>query len=141
MSDWREKLAGLNKELQAKEQAITEEKVATLKGFRKRLDEIKPVLENAKAFGDAFGVDLTYKISRFDERYPSVELAILKPALLYRAECRDGVITERVKQGTDPAREVTVTLDALAVKRFEQRVTAWVQAAAEANRKVPGRRI
>ncbi len=140
MSDWREKLAGLNRELQAQEKQVEEEKAAVLKGFRKRLDELKPVLENARAFGDAFGVDLTYKISRFDERYPSVELAILKPALLYRAECRDGVITERVKQGNEPAKESQVSLDSLVVKRFEQRVTAWVQSAAEANRKLPGRR-
>lgn len=140
MSDWRERLAGLGKELQAKEQAVTEQKMATLKGFRKRLDELKPILENAQSFGDAFGVDLTFKISRFDERYPSFEVTILKPALQYRAECRDGAIYERLKEGLASAKESQVNLESLGVKAFEKRLTGWVQSAAELNRKLPGKR-
>ncbi|MFZ5814461.1 MAG: hypothetical protein ACOY93_04080 [Bacillota bacterium] len=140
MSDWRDKLAGLNRELQAKEQAVQEAKAATLKGFRQRLEELKPVLENAQAFGDAFGVDITFQISRFDQRYPSLALTIKKPALQLRLECRDGVIYERLQEGSGPAKEVPVPLESLAVKEFERRLTAWVQGAAEANRKLPGRR-
>jgi len=139
MSDWRAKLAGLNQQLQAQERAEEERKAATLKGFRKRLDELKPVLEDARAFGDAFGVDLAFHISRFDERYPYLELTILKPRLQYRAECRDGAITERLKEGEAPPAEERVSLEALSVKAFEQRVTGWVRAAAEANRRLPGR--
>lgn len=140
MSDWREKLAGLSKELVAKEQAVAEQKAATLKGFRKRLDELKPVLQSVEAFGDAFGVEIDYTISRFDERYPYVEFRIRKPGLFLRIECRDGAIRERLKQGENPPKEAELTLEAITPKRFEQRVTAWMQAAAEANRKVPGRR-
>jgi len=139
MSDWRAKLAGLNQQLQAQERAEEEQKAATLKGFRRRLDELKPVLEDARAFGDAFGVDLAFHISRFDERYPYVELAILKPRLQYRVECRDGVITARLQQGDAPPAEERLTLEDLSVKAFQQRVTGWVQAAAEANRRVPWR--
>lgn len=140
MEDWREKLAGLNRSLQDKERAEDERKAETLKGFRKRLDELKPVVAEAQAFGDAFGVDLSFHISRFDERYPYLELAILKPRLQYRVECRDGVITERLKQGEGRPREAEVPLSSLAAEAFEQRLTGWVRAAAEANRKVPGRR-
>jgi len=139
MSDWREKLAGLNQQLQAQERAEDERKAATLKGFRKRLDELQPVVEEAQAFGDAFGVEMTFHISRFDERYPYLELAILKPRLQYRVECRDGVITERLKEGEIRPREQQVSLESLAAKPFEQRLTGWVRTAAEANRRVPGR--
>lgn len=140
MSDWREKLAGLNKDLVAQEQRVQEQKAATLKGFRKRLDELKPVIQNAEAFGDAFGVDCDFTISRFEERYPYLEFRILKPALFLRIECRDGIIRERLKEGANPPREAEVALENLTPKRFEQRLNGWMQAAAEANRKVPGRR-
>lgn len=141
MSDWREKLAGLNKELVAQEKVVAEGKAATLKGFRKRLEELKAPLENVEAFGEAFGVDTDFTISRFEERYPYVEFRILKPALFLRIECRDGVIRERLKEGQYPPKEAELTLESLAPKRFEQRLMAWMQAAAEANRKVPGRRF
>jgi hypothetical protein len=141
MNDWRAKLADLNKELVAKEQAVAEQKAATLKGFRKRLDELKPVLENAEAFGEAFGVETDHTISRFDDRYPYLEFRIRKPALFLRIECRDGVIRERLKEGANPPKEAELTLDAITPKRFEQRINGWMQAAAEANRKVPGRRF
>lgn len=137
MSDWRAKLAGLNEQLQARERAEEERRAATLKGFRRRLDELKPVLDDARTFGDAFSVDLTFHISRFDERYPYLELSILKPRLQYRVECRGGVITERLKEGEASAVEQRVSLEDLSVKAFEQRVTGWVRAAAEANRRLP----
>jgi len=140
MSDWREKLASLNQELQARERAEEERKVSTLKGFRRWLEQVQPALEEARAFGDAFGVDLSFRISRFDERYPYLELAILKPRLQYRVECRDGVITERLKEGEAPLWQAQVSLELLDVKAFEQRLTGWVRAAAEANRRLPGRR-
>lgn len=140
MSDWREKLAGLNKELQAQEKVAADEKVAILKGFRKRLDELKPVLQSAEAFGDAFGVEMDYTISRFDERYPYVEFRIRKPALFLRIDCRDGVIRERLKEGDNPPREWETSLEAITPRRFEERLNGWMQGAAQANRKVPGRR-
>jgi len=140
MSDWREKLASLNQELQARERAEEERKASTLKGFRRWLEQVQPALEEARAFGDAFGVDLSFRISRFDERYPYLELAILKPRLQYRVECRDGVITERLKEGEAPLWQAQVSLELLDVKAFEQRLTGWVRAAAEANRRLPGRR-
>lgn len=139
MSDWRAKLAGLNEQLQAQERAEGERKAAVLKGFRRRLEELKPVLEEARAFGEAFGVDLAFHISRFDERYPYLELTILKPRLQYRVECRDGVIAERLKEGEAPVAERRVTLEDLSVKAFEQRLTGWVRTAAEANRRLPWR--
>lgn len=141
MSDWREKLAGLNKELAAKEQEVAEQKLATLKGFRKRLEELKAPLQNVEAFGQAFGVETDFTISRFDERYPYVEFRILKPALFLRIECRDGLIRERLKEGQNPPKEAELKLESLAPKRFEQRLMTWMQAAAESNRKVPGRRF
>jgi len=140
MSDWREKLARLSQKIQARERAEEERKAAALRGFRRWLDQVQPVLEEAKAFGDAFGADLSFRISRFDERYPYLELAILKPRLQYRVECRDGVITERLKEGESPLREAQVGPEALDVKAFERRLTGWVRAAAEANRRLPGRK-
>lgn len=140
MNDWRERLAGLNQELQAKERAVEEAKAATLKAFRKRLEELQPALENAQAFGDAFGVDLSFEISRFGDRFPSLSLTIRKPALQYRVECRHGVIYERLQQGGVAGPEREVALASLGVKGFTERLNGWVQAAAEANRKVPGRK-
>jgi hypothetical protein len=141
MSDWREKLASLNKELAAQEQREAEQKASILKGFRKRLEELEAPLRNIEMFGEAFGVDTVFTISRFEERYPYLEFQIRKPSLFLRIECRDGVIRERLKEGQNPPREGELTLEALAPRRFEQRLMAWMQAAAEANRKAPGRRF
>lgn len=140
MNDWRERLAGLNQELQAKERAVEEAKAATLKAFRKRLEELQPALQNAQAFGDAFGVDINHEISRFGDRFPYLALTIRKPALQYRVECRHGVLYERLQEGGAAGSEREVSLASLAVKSFEQRLNGWMQAAAQANRKVPGRR-
>lgn len=138
--DWKAKLEGLNKELQARERVETEQRASVLKTFRQRLSELETVLKAAAEFGDAFGVDCVYEISRFDQRYPSVTVRILKPALEYKVECRDGRLFERLKRGLTAAPEQEITLDEISVKRFQERVTQWVQAAADANRKVPGRR-
>ncbi|MFZ5827073.1 MAG: hypothetical protein ACOY94_22490 [Bacillota bacterium] len=141
MSDWREKLAGLGRELQAKEQVVAEQKVATLRAFRQRLEDLKPVLEGVEAFGDAFGVEVDFTISRFDDRYPYLEFRIIRPPLFLRIECRDGVIRERLKEGVAAPTEAVLSLEALSPKRVEQRLNSWMQAAAQANRRVPGRRF
>lgn len=140
MSDWRDKLAGLNQNLQAKEQAVEQQKLQVLNGFRKLLTEHERIMKGAAEFGDAFGVDCAYTISRFDQRYPSLSFRILKPVLEYVVECRDGVLEERLKEGEGRPKLSTTTLEHLAPKLFEQKVNKWVQAAAAANRKVPGRR-
>ena len=140
MNDWKAKLEGLNKNLQAQERAELEQKADLLKGFRKRLAELEPGIKTAAEFGDAFGVDCAWEISRFDDRYPSLTFRILKPVLEYHVECRDGVITERLREAGAAPRATAVALDSLTPRRFEQRVTQWVQAAANANRKVPGKR-
>ena len=140
MGDWREKLAALGRQLEAEERAETERKAAALKAFRTRLEVLSQVVEEARLFADAFGVDMTCRIGRFDERYPYLELSIRKPALEYRVECRDGAIWERLKEGDARATEAQVSLETMSKRAFGERVTGWVRAAAEANRKVPGRR-
>jgi hypothetical protein len=140
VEDWKSKLEGLSKNLQAEEQSVLEQKVTVLKGFRKRLSELEPIIKTAVEFGDAFGVDCSWEISRFDDRYPRMQFRILKPVLEYHVECRDGVITERLRGGMGPATARPVTLEALDPRAFEKRITEWVQAAANANRKVPGNR-
>lgn len=140
MNDWKAKLEGLNQNLRAKEQAEQTEKAATLAAFRKLLAQLEPVLKSVAEFGDVFGVDCDFAISRFDDRYPYVQFRIRKPALSYQALCRDGEIHEKVKEGEQAARETLVTLQSLAPKTFEKRITDWVRAAAEANRKIPGKR-
>lgn len=138
--DWREKLSGLKGNLQAQEQTREDQKAAVLMGFRKRLSDLEPALRSAGEFGEAFGVDCEYEISRFDHRYPYLRFRIKRPALAYEVECRDGVLHERLKEGEGGPKAGETSLEALAPRRFEQRVTQWVQAAANANRKVPGRR-
>jgi hypothetical protein len=139
MSDWREKLAGLHTELRGQEQKVADVKTAVLTGFRKLLKELEPVMETAAQFGDAFGVECDYEISRFDDRYPWLRFRIKKPVLLYEVICKEGVLHERLKEG-EATKTSTTTLEKLAPKAFEQRITAWVQAGAQANRKVPGKR-
>jgi hypothetical protein len=140
MEDWRAKLAGLNQELSAKERAVAEEKAGTLKAFRKRLDELEAVAKNAVAFGDAFGADCEYTISRFDERYPYLRFRIKRPVLEYEVICRDGVIYRRLQEGTAAPKMAQVKLDSLEPRAVEERLTRWVQAAAASNRTVPGKR-
>lgn len=140
VDDWKSKLEGLNQNLQARERAEVEEKASVLKAFRQRLVALEPIMKGAAEFGDAFGVDALYEVSRFDQRYPFLKFIIKRPALSYAVECRDGILHERLQEGEGPAQAATTSLEALTPKRFEQRVTAWVQAAAQANRKVPGRR-
>lgn len=140
MEDWKSKLEGLNKNLQAEEQALLEQKTAVLKGFRKRLSELEPIIKTAVAFGDAFGVDCSWEISRFDDRYPHLRFRIVKPVLEYFVECRDSVITPRLREGAGRPTVRQSSLEALSPRLFEKRITEWVQAAANANRKVPGKR-
>lgn len=140
MDDWKAKLEGLNKNLHAQEQAVVDAKAGILKAFRQRLIELEAIMKGAAEFGDAFGVDALYEVSRFDQRYPFLKFVIKKPALLYSVECRDGVLQERLQEAGGKAKESITTLEALAPRRFEQRITAWVNTAAQANRKVPGRK-
>jgi hypothetical protein len=144
VDDWKAKLAGLNQNLQAKDRAEQEQqaarKAAGLLAFRKRLPDLEPVLQTAAEFGDAFGVDCEWEISRFDQRYPSVEFRIRKPKLTYRVECREGRLYERLAEGPGTGAETEIGLEAVTARRVQERVTAWVQAAANANRKVPGKR-
>lgn len=140
MTDWRDKLAGLNQSLQSKEKAVDDQKAAVLANFRKRLPELEPIMETAAQFGDAFGVDCDFEVSRFDRRYPLVRFRIKRPLLEYVVECRDGVLHESLREGEGKPKLGETTLEQLAPKRFEQRITQWVRDAAEANRRVPGRR-
>ncbi|HYF96237.1 MAG TPA: hypothetical protein VD969_28850 [Symbiobacteriaceae bacterium] len=138
MSDWKAKLEVLNKELLAKDREESAKRAATLAAFRKLLSQLEPVLKNVTEFGDAFGVDCAWEISRFDDRYPWLKFRILKPALTYEVICRDGALTETIREGVGAPKSEAVAIEALHPRRFEERVTRWVQAAAQANRKVPG---
>jgi hypothetical protein len=140
MEDWKAKLEGLNKNLVQQERAEADQKAAVLKGFRQLLSDLEPIIKTAVEFGDAFGVDCTWEISRFDDRYPYLRFRILKPVLEYTVECRDGVISHQVREGLGAAKRSQTTLEALAPRYFEKRLTQWVQAAANANRRVPGKR-
>lgn len=140
MDDWKAQLEKLNKKLVKEEQAEMERRAAVLKGFRQLLVQLEPIVKTAQEFGDAFGVDCAWQISRFDDRYPYLEFRVLRPALEYRVECRDGVIREHVREGLGKAQEREVAPEALQPQAFEKRVTGWVQAAANANRKMPGKR-
>lgn len=138
MDDWRAKLENLSQDLRSKERAEADQKAATLMTFRKALSALEPVLKTATEFGDAFGVDCAWEISRFDDRYPYLRFKILKPVLAYEVLCKDGVLHESLKDGEGPAKANTTTMQALAPREFEKRITAWVQAAANSNRRVPG---
>jgi len=140
MHDWKAQLEKLNKELVKEERAEMERRANVLKGFRQLLVELEPIVKTAQEFGDAFGVDCAWQISRFDDRYPYLEFRVLRPALEYRVECRDGAIRERLREGLGKAQEREVALEDLQPRTFEKRITQWVQAAANANRKVPGKR-
>lgn len=137
MSDWRDKLQGLQKGLQAEEKAVEDRKTAVLKAFRQQLEKLKPVFESAEQFGDAFGVDVSYEISRFDDRYPWVRFQIMRPRLEWRVECRDGVLYETVKEGQGAPRAGTLAPEGMAPAAVEKRVTAWMERAAKANRRPP----
>lgn len=137
-NDWKTKLEALNKELLAKDREETAKRTATLTAFRKLLAQLEPVLKNVTEFGDAFGVDCAWEISRFDDRYPWLRFRILKPALTYEVICRDGALTETIREGVGNPKSEAADLEALRPRRFEERLTKWVQAAAQTNRKVPG---
>lgn len=140
MDDWKAKLEGLGKALQSQERAEQEQKAAVLAGFRKALKELEPVCRTAADFGNAFGADLTYVISRFDDRYPYLRLKIKKPLMEYEVTCREGVLFERTTEGGKPPFMRQTTLEQLQPGAFADRLNQWVQSAASANRKVPGRR-
>lgn len=137
--DWKTRLAGLGESLVSQERAEAERKAAVTAAFRTWLDRVEPRVKAAVQFGDGFGAESDYEISRFDERYPALRFRIRRPLLYYVVECRDGLILERVKEGEEAAKQSPTTLEKLEPKRFEQRLTAWVQAAAQANRKPPRR--
>jgi hypothetical protein len=139
MEDWKAKLEGLNKELLKQDREELAKRTANLAAFRKLLQQLEPVCKNVTEFGDAFGVDCAWEISRFDDRYPWLKFRILKPLLSYEVICRDGALTETLKEGTNPPKSSATTIDQLHPRPFEKRVTDWVQAAANANRKVPGK--
>lgn len=135
--EWKQRLAGLSKSLVSEERAEVQKKAALTVAFRSWLAQIEPVVQSAVQFGDAYGAECDYEVSRFDERYPTLRFRVRKPLLYYVVECRDGLVLERVKEGDGAPRQSVTTLDSLSPKLFEQRLTAWVQAAAQANRKPP----
>jgi hypothetical protein len=139
LSDWRDQLSALHQDIHRQEKAVDDKKAAIMTAFRQRLAELGPILKNVTEFGDAFGVDITWEISRFDQRYPSLSFSIHKPALTLAVECRDGLLHERFREGIRKVQERVITLDDIVPRQFEQRVTKWVEGAANANRKVPGK--
>lgn len=140
MNDWKAKLEGLSKKLEAEERSESERKAALLSAFRQRLLELEPIVKAAIEFGDAFGVDAVYEVNRFHDRFPYLRFRLLRPVLEYEVTCRDGILREQLREGLGKAKVREVSLESLAPKEFEARVTQWVQAAANANRKVPGKR-
>jgi hypothetical protein len=140
MSDWKSQLASLGAQLNAEEAKVVAAKTDRLQAFRKALKEYESVLQDAQSFGDAFGVDLSWEIARFDAQYPYLRLTIPKPLLRYELNAKDGELMEYLQEGSSPVQRRPQTLAAVAPKRFSERLTAWIQAAAQANRRVPGKR-
>jgi hypothetical protein len=140
MSDWKSKLASLGAQLNAEEAKVDAAKKDRLQAFRKALKEYETVLQDAEAFGDAFGVDLTWEIARFDSQYPYLRLTIPKPLLRYELNGKDGELMEFLQEGSSPVQRRQLTVAEVAPKKFSEKLTAWIQAAAQANRKVPGKR-
>jgi hypothetical protein len=139
MSDWKSKLESLGAQLNAADAKVEQAKKERLQAFRKALKEYETVLQDAAAFGDAFGVDLSWEIARFDAQYPYLRLTIPKPLLRYELNGKDGELMEFLQEGTSPVQKRPQTVAAIAPKQFAARLTAWIQAAAQANRKVPGK--
>lgn len=140
MSDWKSQLSSLGAQLNAEEAKVEQAKKERLQAFRKALKEYEAVLQDAEAFGDAFGVDLSWEIARFDAQYPYVRLTIKKPLLRYELNAKDGELTEFLAEGENPVKRQPQTVAGIGPKEFGKRLTAWIQAAAQANRKVPGKR-
>lgn len=137
MNDWKAQLSSLGDKLSAEDAKVTQAKKERLQAFRKALKEYETVLTDAAAFGDAFGVDLTWEIARFDAQYPYLKLTIKKPLLRYEVNGKDGELTELLQEGASPVKRRAMTMAAVAPKQFGERLTKWIQAAAQANRKVP----
>ncbi len=137
VTDWKAKLEQLGAELRQQEEKEAREKAAVLKAFRKRLHDLEDIVKGAAEFGDAFGVDCSWEISRFDQRDPLLRFQIRRPALHYEVDYRDGVLHERLREGDGPVRTRRLTLQDLSPRRVEERLTGWVQRAAEANRRLP----
>jgi hypothetical protein len=140
MEDWKAKLGALGQQLAAQEAAIAQAKKERLTAFRKALKEYEGILQDAEAFGDAFGVDLSWEISRFDAQYPYLRLTIQRPLLRYELNAKDGELMEYLQEGSGKVQRRALTLEEVAPKRFAARLNEWMQAAAQANRKVPGKR-
>lgn len=137
MNDWKSQLSSLGDKLSAEDAKVTQAKKERLQAFRKALKEYETVLTDAAAFGDAFGVDLTWEIARFDAQYPYLRLTIKKPLLRYELHGKDGELTELLQEGAGSVQRRAMTVAAVTPKRFGERLTTWIQAAAQANRKVP----
>lgn len=137
MNDWKSQLSSLGQQLSAEDAKAEQVKKERLQAFRKALKEYENVLTDAAAFGDAFGVDLTWEIARFDAQYPYLKLTIKKPLLRYELNGKDGTLTEFLQEGSSPVKRRAMTVEAIAPKPFAERLNKWIQAAAQANRKVP----
>ncbi|HLO02854.1 MAG TPA: hypothetical protein VK191_07100 [Symbiobacteriaceae bacterium] len=137
MNDWKSQLSSLGDKLSAEDAKVTQAKKERLQALRKALKEYETVLTDAAAFGDAFGVDLTWEIARFDAQYPYLRLTIKKPLLRYELHGKDGELTELLQEGAGSVQRRAMTVAAVTPKRFGERLTKWIQAAAQANRKVP----
>jgi hypothetical protein len=140
VNDWKSQLAALGNQLSAAEAQVAQAKKERQQAFRKALKEYESILTDAAAFGDAFGVDLTWEIARFDAQYPFLKLTIKRPLLRYEVNAKDGELTEYLQQGEGQVQRRSLTVEAIAPKRFGERLNGWIQAAAQANRKVPGKR-
>src|SRR2546428_7827609 len=123
MSDWQKQLASLGAQLNAEEAKVAQGKKDRLQAFRKALKEYETVLQDAASFGDAFGVDLTWEIARFDAQYPYLKLTIKKPLLRYELNAKDGELMEFQQEGTSPIQRRPMTEAASAPKKFAERLT------------------
>lgn len=137
MNDWKSQLSSLGQKLTAEDAKLDQAKKERLQAFRKALKEYETVLTDAAAFGDAFGVDLTWEIARFDAQYPYLKLTIKKPLLRYELNGKDGELTEFLAEGGAPVKRRAMTVAAVSPKQFAERLNKWIQAAAQANRKAP----
>lgn len=137
MNDWKSQLSSLGDRLSAEDAKVTQAKKERLQALRKVLKEYEAVLTDAAAFGDAFGVDLTWEIARFDAQYPYLRLTIKRPLLRYELSGKDGELREYLQEGAGAVQRKAQTVEAISPKRFGERLNKWIQAAAQANRKVP----
>lgn len=135
MADWREKLTGLGKQLEQKEQAVADQQAAQVAEFRRILLAIDPVGQEVALLADAYGVDCEWEVYRFDARHPGFRFRTLRPLSELAVECRSGQVFMR--QG---ARETSGKLADITPEAVKDQLMNLVLAAAQAVRKPPGGR-